>query len=75
VRPSRLTLLIVTFDENAGGKVKPIFTIIVDAEVRPGVYGKQLNHYRLLRTIEEASALLALGRAKGVRPLSTIWTI
>jgi phosphatidylinositol-3-phosphatase len=45
------SLLIVTFDENAGGRVKPIFTIIVGANVRPGVSGKRLNHYRLLRTI------------------------
>jgi Phosphoesterase family len=68
------SLLIVTFDENAGGKVKPIFTIIVGANVRPGAYGERLNHYRLLRTIEEAYGLPPLGRAKGVRPLSTIWT-
>jgi hypothetical protein len=72
--PRHNSWLIVTFDENAGGKVKPIFTIIVGAKVLPGVYGERLNHYRLLRTIEEAYGLPALGRAKGVRPLSTIWT-
>jgi hypothetical protein len=64
----------VTFDENAGGKVKPIFTVIVGAKIRPGVYGERLNHYRLLFTIEEAYGLPPLGRAKGVRPLSKIWT-
>jgi len=47
--PRHNSLLIVTFDENAAGKVKPIFTIIVGAKVRPGVYGERLNHYRLLR--------------------------
>jgi hypothetical protein len=72
--PRHNSLLIVTFDENAGGRVKPIFTIIVGANVRPGVYRERLNHYRLLRTIEEAYGLPALGRAKGVRPFSTIWT-
>jgi phosphatidylinositol-3-phosphatase len=51
-----------------------MFTIIVGVKVRPGVYGERLNHYRLLRTIEEAYGVPALGRAKGVRPLSTIWT-
>jgi Phosphoesterase family len=71
--PRHNSWLIVTFDENAGGSVKPIFTIIVGAEVRPGVYRERLNHYRLLRTIEEAYGLPALGRAKGVSPLSTIW--
>jgi hypothetical protein len=72
--PRHNSWLIVTFDENAGGRVKPIFTIIVGANVRPGAYGERLNHYRLLRTIEEAYGLPPLGRAKGVRPLSTIWT-
>jgi len=72
--PRNNSLLIVTFDENAGGNVKPIFTIIVGANVRPGVYGERLDHYRLLRTIEEAYGLPPLGRAKSVRPLSTIWT-
>jgi phosphatidylinositol-3-phosphatase len=72
--PRHNSLLIVTFDEKAVGKVKPIFTIIVGAKVRPGVYGERLNHYRLLRTIEEAYGLPALGRAKGVRPLSIVWT-
>ena len=72
--PRHNSLLIVTFDENAGGRVKPIFTIIVGANVRPGVYSERLNHYRLLRTIEDAYGLPPIGRAKGVRPLSTIWT-
>jgi hypothetical protein len=42
--------------------------------VRPGVYAERLYHYKLLRTIEEAYGLPPLGHAKGVRPLSTIWT-
>ena len=71
--PRQNSWLIVTFDENAGGRVKPIFTIIVGAEVRPGVYAERLNHYRLLRTIEEAYGLPPLGRTKATRPLSTIW--
>jgi hypothetical protein len=66
--------LVVTCDENAGGRVKPIFTIIVGAEVRPGVYGERLNHYRLLRTIEDMYELPALRRAKTASPLSQIWT-
>jgi acid phosphatase len=71
--PRHNSLLIVTFDENAGERVKPIFTVIVGAKVRPGVYRERLNHYRLLRTIEEAYGLPPLGRARRVRPLSTIW--
>jgi phosphatidylinositol-3-phosphatase len=72
--PRHNSLLIVTFDENAGGTVKSIPKIIVGANVRPGVYGERLDHYRLLRTIEDMYGLPALGRAKSASPLSKIWT-
>ena len=72
--PRHNSLLIVTFDENAGGRAKPIFTILLGEGIRPGRYGERMNHYTLLRTIQAAHGLPALGRAKGVRPLSTIWT-
>jgi hypothetical protein len=68
------SLLIVTFDENAGGTVKSIPTIIVGANVDPGVYAERLNHYTLLRTIEDVYGLPALGHAKAASPLSKIWT-
>jgi hypothetical protein len=64
--------LVVTFDENAGGAVNPIPTIIVGANVRPGRYAQRINHYTLLRTIEDAYGLPALGRAAAVCPLSKI---
>jgi phosphatidylinositol-3-phosphatase len=67
------SLLIVTFDENAGGTVKSIPTIIVGANVRPGVYTERLNHYGLLRTIEDMYGLPALGCAATASPLKTIW--
>ena len=67
------SLLVVTFDENAGGTVKSIPTIIVGANVRPGVYTERLNHYGLLRTIEDVYGLPALGRAATASPLKTIW--
>jgi phosphatidylinositol-3-phosphatase len=72
--PGHNSWLIATFDENAGGRVKPIFTILVGEGIRPGRHGEWMNHYTLLRTIQAAYGLPALGRAKGVRPLSTIWT-
>ena len=71
--PRHNSLLIVTFDENAGGSANPIPTIIVGANVHRGVYRERLNHYKLLRTIEDIYGLPALGRAKAASPLSTIW--
>jgi Phosphoesterase family len=72
--PRHNSLLIVTFDENAGGTANSIPTIIVGANVRPGVYAKRLDHYTMLRTIEDVYGLPALGRAKTASPLSKIWT-
>jgi len=43
------------FDENAGRTGNPIPTIIVGDHVRPGRYGQKINHYTLLRTIEDAT--------------------
>jgi acid phosphatase len=65
--------LIVTFDENAGGTVNPIPTIIVGDHVRPGRSAEKINHYGLLRTIEDAYRLPPLGAAAAVSALSTIW--
>jgi phosphatidylinositol-3-phosphatase len=64
--------LVVTFDENAGGTVNPIPTIIVGDHVDPGRYAQKINHYALLRTIEDAYGLPALGHAAAVSPLSKI---
>jgi hypothetical protein len=65
--------LVVTFDENAGGRTHPIYTVIVGEGIRPGRYAERMNHYTLLRTIEKAYRLPPLGRAAKTRPLSRIW--
>jgi phosphatidylinositol-3-phosphatase len=65
--------LVVTFDENAGGRTHPIYTVIVGEGIRPGRYAERMNHYTLLRTIEKAYGLSPLGRAAKTRPLSRIW--
>src|SRR5829696_2022490 len=64
--------LVVTFDENAGGTVDTIPTIILGDHVRPGRHVQKINHYALLRTIEDAYGLPALGHAAAASPLSRI---
>jgi hypothetical protein len=71
--PGHNSLLVVTFDENAGGTAHSIPTIIVGANVRAGVYAERVDHYGLLRTIEDAYGLTPLRRAKDASPLSKIW--
>ncbi len=68
------SLLVVTFDENAGGTVNQIPTVIVGQKVRPGLYGEWMNHYTLLRTIQDAYGLAPLGYSAQATPLRTIWT-
>jgi hypothetical protein len=68
------SLLVVTFDENAGGTVNQIATVVVGQQVRPGLYAERMNHYTLLRTIEDAYGLAPLGHAARATPLRTIWT-
>lgn len=64
--------LVVTFDENAGGTVNPIPTIIIGDHIRSGRYAQKINHYTVLRTIEEVYGLPALGYAAAAYPLSKI---
>ena len=68
------SLLVVTFDENAGGTVNQIATILVGQHVRPGLYAERMNHYNLLRTLQQAYGLAPLGHTAAAAPLRTIWT-
>lgn len=48
------TLLVVTFDESARrGSSNLIYAVFLGEMVEPGVYEQPLNHYNILRTIED----------------------
>ena len=68
------SLLVVTFDENSGGTVNQIPTLVVGEAIRPGSYPEPMNHYTLLRTLEDLYGLPALGNAKRMTGLRSIWT-
>jgi hypothetical protein len=68
------SLLVVTFDENDGGTVNQIATVLVGQHVRRGTYPEWMNHYTLLRTLEDAYGLAPLGHARDAKPLTTVWT-
>jgi hypothetical protein len=72
--PRNNSWLIVTFDENEGGSAQSIPTIILGPTVRPGVYAERLDHYSLLRTIEDRYGLPALGRARAESPVTKIFS-
>jgi acid phosphatase len=64
------SLLIVTFDEDDGSSTNHIPTFLVGPMVRPGSYRQVIDHYNVLRTLEEMYGLAPLGEAARARPLA-----
>ncbi|HEX2321928.1 MAG TPA: alkaline phosphatase family protein [Streptosporangiaceae bacterium] len=67
------SLLIVTFDEDDGSNSNHIATIISGQQVRPGRYHLPIDHYNVLRTIEQAYGLPIRGQARTHYPITSIW--
>ncbi|WP_225725426.1 MULTISPECIES: alkaline phosphatase family protein [unclassified Nocardia] len=67
------SLLIITFDEDEGTDVNRIPTIFYGATVNTGQYGEHIDHYSVLRTIEDAYGLTPVGNAAGATPITDVW--
>jgi acid phosphatase len=67
------SLLVITYDEDDYYDSNRVPTIVVGAGVTPGSYSQPLNHYSLLRTLEEMYGLPPLGQAATARPIDMIW--
>ena len=57
------SLLIVTFDEDDSSGTNRIATIFEGAKVTPGNYNEHIDHYTVLRTIEDMYGLSPIGNA------------
>jgi len=68
------SLLIVTFDEDNSLSLNHIYTSFVGAGVKTGTYSEKITHYTVLRTIESAYGLAALGGAASVSPITDVWS-
>ncbi|MFG3101388.1 alkaline phosphatase family protein [Streptomyces sp. NPDC048182] len=69
------SLLLATFDEDNFTSVNQIYTVAVGAGVKTGYQsGAQINHYNVLRTIEDMYGLPALGGAANKSPITDAWT-
>jgi phosphatidylinositol-3-phosphatase len=68
------SLLIVTFDEDSGSESNHIATIVAGAGVAATASDQRINHYDLLRTVEDMYALEPLGAAADAQPLTGVWT-
>jgi acid phosphatase len=67
------SLLIVQFDEDDGTSGNHIVTIFVGPMVRPGKYSQKINHYNVLRTIEDMYGLPHLGRTATATSITDVW--
>lgn len=68
------SLLVLTWDEDDRSAHNHIATVFVGAWVKPGRYAERIDHYRVLRTIEDAYGLPPVGRTDRAAPITSIWT-
>jgi phosphatidylinositol-3-phosphatase len=69
---SHNSILIIDWDEDDGGLTNHIPTIFVGPMVKPGRYSERIDHYNVLRTIEDMYGLSHLGD-RSVAPIVDVW--
>ncbi|MDQ0563251.1 acid phosphatase [Rhizobium mesoamericanum] len=67
------SLLIVTFDEDDYRASNRIFTLLYGARIKPGQYAIKINHYSVLRTIEDIEGIGPIGASAQVNSIKGIW--
>ncbi|MCC3318373.1 alkaline phosphatase family protein [Nocardia africana] len=67
------SLLVVTFDEDEGTAANHIPTIFFGAGVAPGKYGERIDHYSVLRTLEDAYGLAPVAESAHAAPITDVW--
>jgi hypothetical protein len=67
------SLLIVTWDEDDGSEANRIPTIFVGPMVKLGKYSELINHYNVLRTLEDMYGLPHLGNSSKAKPITDVW--
>jgi acid phosphatase len=65
-------LLIVTFDEGEYSATNHIATVMAGPMVNPGTYAQAINHYSVLRLIEDNFGLPYLGQSAYATPISGV---
>ncbi len=67
------SLLIVTWDEDDSSASNQIATIFVGPMVKPGTYSESINHYTVLRTLEDLYKLPYANNSANATPISDVW--
>jgi phosphatidylinositol-3-phosphatase len=68
------SLLVLTWDEDDDLSGNHIPTIFVGSAVKAGNYGETINHYNVLRTLEDAYGLPYAGSSSTATPITDVWT-
>jgi acid phosphatase len=66
------TLVIFTWDEGYD-KPNSLPTFFVGPMVKAGRYSERIDHYRVLRTLEDMYGLPPSGKAASVKPITDVW--
>jgi hypothetical protein len=67
------SLLIVTWDEDDNSSNNQIATIFVGPMVKQGQFTETINHFNVLRTLEDLYGLTHVGSAASATPISDVW--
>ncbi|MEU8517172.1 alkaline phosphatase family protein [Kitasatospora sp. NPDC048722] len=67
------SLLITTFDEDDSAGPNQIATFFNGQQVKPGTYSEQIDHFTVLRTIEDMYGLPHAGAAAQATPITDAW--
>jgi hypothetical protein len=67
------SLLILTFDEGKDSGTNRIATIFVGPMVKHGQYNEKIDHYSLLRTVEDMFGLTHAGSSATATPITDCW--
>jgi hypothetical protein len=72
---SHNSLLIVTFDEDDRHSENRIPTLLYGSGVRAGVHSQTIDHYSMLRTIEDIEHLAPIGMSAHRAPIRDAWHV
>jgi phosphatidylinositol-3-phosphatase len=70
---SHNSLLIVTWDEDDNSSNNRIPTIFAGAKVKQGTYNENIDHYDVLRTLEDSFGVSPLGSAANASAIGDVW--
>src|SRR5499427_10254405 len=67
------SLLIVTWDEDDSSMSNQIPTLFIGPMVKTGQFGEVINHFNVLRTVEDLYGLGHAGQSANVSPITDVW--